>query len=142
MESYLSGGWDGILSIAETDSDRPSKDPCPLAKSINLEVGKPCTLLYGRHPRGLMGPAAARPGASDPRDLAGDWVLAFDLYGETNHQRMTVETAGDRITVAASGLKLEERDTRREAGAEAFWKRWAASDMVAAQSAEQDGMAT
>ena len=55
----------------------------------------------------LMGPAALQGHGNRPADLAGEWVLAFDLYGETNHQRMTVETTGDRITVAAWGLKLE-----------------------------------
>ena len=52
----------------------------------------------------LIGPAALQGSGIRPADLAGDWVLAFDLYGETNHQRMTVETTGDRITVAAWGL--------------------------------------
>src|ERR1700760_3392033 len=54
----------------------------------------------------LIGPALQGSGIR-PADLAGDWALTFDLYGETNHQRMTVETTGDRITVAAWGLKLE-----------------------------------
>jgi len=48
----------------------------------------------------LMGPAALQGPGIRPADLVGDWVLALDLYGETNHQRMTVETTGDRITVA------------------------------------------
>ena len=64
----------------------------------------------------LMGPAALQGPDIRPADLAGDWVLALDLYGETNHQRMTVETTGDRITAAAWGLKLEGgiRDGRLE----------------------------
>jgi acetamidase/formamidase len=55
----------------------------------------------------LLGPAVLRGQGSRPADLAGDWVLAFDLYGETNYQRMAVETTGDRVTIAAWGLKLE-----------------------------------
>jgi acetamidase/formamidase len=55
----------------------------------------------------LLGPAALQGQGVDPADLGGDWVLAFELYGETNYQRMAVETTGDRVTVAAWGLKLE-----------------------------------
>ena len=55
----------------------------------------------------LLGPAAPQGPDIRPADLAGDWVLALDLYGETNHQRMNVGATGDRITVAAGGLKLE-----------------------------------
>src|SRR5262245_65898057 len=55
----------------------------------------------------LMGPAALQGPGIRPADLAGDWVLALDLYGDTNHQRMTMETTGDRITVAAWDLKLD-----------------------------------
>src|SRR5215475_3092940 len=64
----------------------------------------------------LMGPAALQGPGIGPADLAGDWVLTLDLYGETNEQRITVETTGDRITVAAWGLKLEGgfRDGRLE----------------------------
>src|SRR3954470_14078134 len=55
----------------------------------------------------LLGPAAIQGQGVRPADLAGDWVLASDLYGEANHQRITVEAAGDRVTVAAWGRKLE-----------------------------------
>src|SRR5947209_3400409 len=64
----------------------------------------------------LIGPAALQGPGIRPADLAGDWVLALDLYGETNHRRMRVEATGDRITVAAWGPKLEGgiRDGRLE----------------------------
>ena len=64
----------------------------------------------------LLGPAALQGPGIRPADLAGDWVLAFELYGEMNYQRMAVETIGDRITVAAWGRKLEGgiRDGRLE----------------------------
>jgi hypothetical protein len=50
-------------------------------------------------PQSLLAPGPGHP--------TGDWVLAFDLYRETIHQRMTAETTGDRITVVARDLKLE-----------------------------------
>ena len=55
----------------------------------------------------LLLSAAIQGQSVKPADLAGDWVLALELYGETISQRMTVETKGDRVTVAAWGLKLE-----------------------------------
>ena len=64
----------------------------------------------------LMGPAALQGPGIRPSDLVGEWALAIDLYGDTSHQRMTVATTGDRIAVAAWGLKLEGgiRDGRLE----------------------------
>jgi amidase len=55
----------------------------------------------------LLGPAALQGQSVKPADLSGDWVLALEFYGETNYRRMTVETTGDRVTVAAWGRKLE-----------------------------------
>ena len=63
-----------------------------------------------------LAPASLQGQSVNPADLAGDWSLAIEQYGETNYQRMTVETTGDRITAAAWGLKLEGgiRDERLE----------------------------
>jgi acetamidase/formamidase len=41
-----------------------------------------------------------------PADLAGDWTLTFNLYGETLYKRMTVRAVGDHVTVAAWGMEL------------------------------------
>ena len=35
----------------------------------------------------LLAPAALQGPGIRPADLAGDWVLALDLYGETNYRR-------------------------------------------------------
>src|SRR5205814_165110 len=112
--SCQSGGWDGILSSAVTDSDR-SYTGMPVGELDGFGRRQTMqTRLLGVI-LALMGPASQGPDIR-PADLAGDWVLALELYGETNHQRMTVETTGDRITVAARGLKLEGgiRDGRLE----------------------------
>jgi acetamidase/formamidase len=42
-----------------------------------------------------------------PADFSGDWVLSFQLYGETDYQRMSVVAMGDRLTAQAWGFKLE-----------------------------------
>ena len=55
----------------------------------------------------LLAPAALQGQSVKPADLAGDWILAFQLYGETDYQRMTVQVMGDRVTVEAWGLNLE-----------------------------------
>jgi amidase len=64
----------------------------------------------------ILAPASLRGQGVKPADLAGDWSLAIEQYGETNYQRMTVEATGDRITAAAWGVKLEGgiRDGRLE----------------------------
>jgi acetamidase/formamidase len=55
----------------------------------------------------VLGPGALRGQSVKPADLAGDWVLAHERYGETDYQRMTVLAAGDRVTVAVWGQKFE-----------------------------------
>jgi acetamidase/formamidase len=55
----------------------------------------------------LLVPASLQGQTVTPAELAGDWVLAYELYGEKNYGRMTVETSGDRVTAATLGLKLE-----------------------------------
>jgi acetamidase/formamidase len=64
----------------------------------------------------LLVPAALPAQSVPPADLAGEWALASDLYGETNHRRMTVEAEGDRVTFKAWGMNLEGgiRDGRLE----------------------------
>ena len=57
----------------------------------------------------LLGPAALPAQSIRPADLAGEWILASELYGETNYRRMTVEAEGDRVTFKAWGLNLEGR---------------------------------
>ena len=57
----------------------------------------------------LLGPAALQGQSVKPADLAGDWVLAFELYGETDYHRMTLRAVGDQVTVASGGVKLEGR---------------------------------
>jgi acetamidase/formamidase len=42
-----------------------------------------------------------------PADLAGDWILSIQLYGETDYQRMTVVAMGQRLTAQAWGFTLE-----------------------------------
>ncbi len=54
----------------------------------------------------LLGPTALGQSVT-PADLAGDWVLAAELYGETDYHRMTFKGAGDQITAALDGMKLE-----------------------------------
>ena len=44
-----------------------------------------------------------------PADLAGDWILALEQFGETDYHRMTWQVVGDRVTVASDGVKLEGR---------------------------------
>jgi acetamidase/formamidase len=55
----------------------------------------------------LFGPAALPDQSVKPADLAGEWILAVEFHGDTNHQRMSVQAAGDRLTVDAFGEKLE-----------------------------------
>jgi acetamidase/formamidase len=57
----------------------------------------------------MLGPGALRGQSVTPADLAGEWVLAPELYGETHHQRMTVEAEGDRVILKAWGQRLEGR---------------------------------
>src|SRR5262245_22715152 len=54
----------------------------------------------------LLEPASLQGQSVKPVDLAGEWVLALELYGETDYQRMTVEAEGDRVTLKARGLEL------------------------------------
>jgi acetamidase/formamidase len=55
----------------------------------------------------LLGPAASQGQGVKPGDLAGDWMLALERYGETDYGRMTLQAAGDQVTVATPGLRLE-----------------------------------
>jgi acetamidase/formamidase len=55
----------------------------------------------------LLAPAALRGQGVTPADLAGDWVLTSELYGETEHARMTVRAVGDQLKVAFYGFNLE-----------------------------------
>jgi hypothetical protein len=51
---------------------------------------------------------AALPGQSvNPGDLAGEWVFAHTLYGETGHARMTLKTIVEHVTVALWDMSLE-----------------------------------
>jgi acetamidase/formamidase len=54
----------------------------------------------------LLGPAGVQGHAVKPADLAGEWVLAHELYGETGYARLTVEAADDRVTAALWDMKL------------------------------------
>jgi amidase len=55
----------------------------------------------------LLGPAALKGQSVTPADLAGDWVLAAVLYGETDYHRMTFRAVGDQLAVVLDGMKLE-----------------------------------
>jgi amidase len=57
----------------------------------------------------LLGPAPLKGQSVTPADLAGDWVLAAKLYGETDHDRMTFRAMGEKVAVALHGMKLEGR---------------------------------
>src|ERR1700722_8523090 len=55
----------------------------------------------------LLGPAALKGQSVTPADLAGDWVVAAELYGETDYHRMTFRAVGDQLAVTLDGMKLE-----------------------------------
>jgi acetamidase/formamidase len=59
----------------------------------------------------VLAPASLQGQSVNPADLAGDWILAVELFGETNYQRMTWQVAGDHVTVVSRGLiwRLEGR---------------------------------
>jgi acetamidase/formamidase len=57
----------------------------------------------------LLGPAALQGQSVKPADLAGDWSLALELYGETIYRRLTVQAEGERVIFAAMEQKLEGR---------------------------------
>jgi len=57
----------------------------------------------------LVGPTALSGQSLTPADLAGDWALAAELYGETDYHRTTFRAAGDQVTVSLDGMKLECR---------------------------------
>jgi len=54
----------------------------------------------------LLAPAAVLGQSVKPADLAGDWMLAIERYGETDYRRMTLQAEGDQATVAVFGMKL------------------------------------
>src|SRR3954468_4027653 len=138
LASCQSGGWVGILSSAVTDSDRsyrgmPVGEVDGFGRRQTMQIPSLGAILA------LLAPAALQGPGIRPADLAGDWVLALDLYGETNHQRMTVETTGDRITVATWGRKLEGgiRDGRLELK----WSGKGGPPGTMSGTVERDGMA-
>lgn len=53
--------------------------------------------------------AGAAPQGQGPTttDLAGEWVLAIERYGEMQYQRMTLQVTGDQVTAVSPGLQLE-----------------------------------
>ena len=55
----------------------------------------------------LLGLAALAGQSITPADLAGDWVVAAELYGETDYHRMTFRAVGDQLAVTLDGMKLE-----------------------------------
>jgi acetamidase/formamidase len=46
----------------------------------------------------LLGSANLRGQSVKPADLAGEWVVAIERFGETDYQRMTLGVVGDRLT--------------------------------------------
>jgi amidase len=42
-----------------------------------------------------------------PADVAGDWVLEIQRYGETDYDRLKLEVEGDRVKTSANGQKFE-----------------------------------
>jgi acetamidase/formamidase len=64
----------------------------------------------------LVVPPAVEGQSVKAADLAGDWMLAIELYGETDYHRMTVEAAGDAVRLSALRHQLEGtiRDGRAE----------------------------
>lgn len=54
----------------------------------------------------LLG-AACLGGQVKPGDVAGDWVLTIERYGETDYERMTLRAEGERVTTEVSGVKVE-----------------------------------
>ena len=55
----------------------------------------------------LPGMAVIADESVKPGDLAGDWVITHELYGETDYQRMTVNVVRDRISTTFFGMKLD-----------------------------------
>ena len=55
----------------------------------------------------LPGMAVIADESVKPGDLAGDWVITHELYGETDYQRMTVNVVLDRISTKFFGMKLD-----------------------------------
>ncbi len=41
------------------------------------------------------------------RDIAGEWVLAIERYGETEYQRMSLTVVSDRLSLDAPGMQLD-----------------------------------
>lgn len=44
---------------------------------------------------------------SSSRDIAGEWVLAIERYGETEYQRMSLTVVSDRLSLDAPGMQLD-----------------------------------
>src|SRR5262245_47413370 len=55
----------------------------------------------------LLAPPAILGQPLRPMDLAGEWVFAHTLYGETGYARVRVEFAADRLTLALWNMKLD-----------------------------------
>jgi acetamidase/formamidase len=55
----------------------------------------------------LFWPAVLRGQSVNPADLAGEWVFTHTRYGDTNHARMTVETAGKALSISLWQMRLE-----------------------------------
>src|SRR5262249_12816046 len=46
-------------------------------------------------------------GQVKPADIAGDWVLQINRYGETEYQRLKLDVEGDRVKTTTGPLKFE-----------------------------------
>jgi amidase len=55
----------------------------------------------------VLAPAWVHGQSVKPADLAGDWILALERFGETDYHRMRWQVVGDHVTVVSEGVKLE-----------------------------------
>ncbi len=90
---------------------------------------------------GLVWSTALHAESVNPADLAGDWVIALDAI---RRDVLSPNDVASRRGPRDGGLgvrrvKTRRHDSRREAGAEAVWKRWATSDHERHGRARRDG---
>jgi len=45
--------------------------------------------------------------AASSTEIAGDWILVLERYGQTDYQRMLLKVDGDRVTVETDGFPVE-----------------------------------